>query len=384
MLGAPDLERKSTNRQEPSDSKDVGDVDSSERLPEIRAIDPSTSDHLDHRAGVHHATASNSQDPELHVSSGRPPMVHSLSEPMRFDNINHSAISIGGGKIDLSTTSFNGGTHYHNPSERIRPGLKVLQKRVATAAFHSSVHRVDPPRCHPETRVAIQQQIYDWVLMDLLVRQMWIMWMHGAAGAGKSAIMQSIAELCEKARIPLASFFFFRADPTRNSMAPFIATLVYQLIQKIPQIREEIFTIIENNPLILEESLESQLQKLIIQPLLQLQPHFKCYFVVMIDGLDECLDRAHQADLIKLLGTVSRSRTIPVVFLVASRREPQIEAAFARKDVSDLVLTLPLDNSDIEQTSDDIRRFVVDKFREITETHLLRRYLPNNWPLLHL
>jgi hypothetical protein len=216
--------------------------------------------------------------------------------------------------------------------------------------------------------------------MDLLIRQLWIMWMHGAAGAGKSAIMQSIAELCERAQIPLASFFFFRTDPTRNSTASFIATLVYQLIQLIPQVQDEIFGIIENNPLIFSQSLKSQLEKLIIQPLLRVREHFKGFFVILIDGLDECIERAHQADLIKLLGTISRFGIIPVIFLVASRREPQIEAAFTRNEVSDLVLTLPLDNSDIEQSSDDIRRFVVDKFLEIKETHLRKRYLPINWP----
>ncbi|KAF8198425.1 hypothetical protein BJ912DRAFT_829606, partial [Pholiota molesta] len=259
-------------------------------------------------------------------------------------------------------------------------GLECLEKRVATSAFHNSAHRVDPPRCHPDTRVAIQKRIYDWIVMDLLLRQMWIMWMHGAAGAGKSAIMQSVAELCEQAQVLLASFFFFRTDPTRNSMAPFIATLVYQLIQKIPQVRDDIFTIIESNPLIFDESLESQLQKLVIQPLLQLPKLLKCYFVVMIDGLDECLEHAHQIDLIQSLAAVSRSRLIPVVFLVASRREPEIEAAFTRDEASDLALTLPLDNSDIEQTSDDIRHFLFDKFRDIKETHLLKRYLPIDWP----
>jgi hypothetical protein len=259
-------------------------------------------------------------------------------------------------------------------------GLEILQKRVAPSAFHNSAHRVDPPRCHPDTRVAIQKQIYDWIVLDLLVRQTWIMWMHGAAGAGKSAIMQSVADLCEKAKIPLASFFFFRTDPARNSLVPFIATLVYQLIQKIPQARDEIFAIIESNPLIFDESLESQLEKLVIQPLLQLQKHLKRYFVVMIDGLDECTERAHQSDLIKLLGGVSRSRTIPVIFLVTSRREPQIEAAFVRKQNSDLVTILSLDNSDIEQTSDDIRLFLTDKFLDITETHIRRHLLPANWP----
>ncbi|KAF8168908.1 hypothetical protein BJ912DRAFT_888747, partial [Pholiota molesta] len=392
-------ERQSAHRQDPRDWQDVGDVDTSKTVAENWVTDSSSSDHLNHRAAV-----SNNQDEEPHVPSAWSPMGHSLSESMRFDNINHSGISIGSGPVNVSNTSFSGGIHQHNPSisygggpvnvvnefhnhndtssKRIRSGLKLLEKRVATSAFHSSIHRVDPPRCHPETRVAIQKQIYDWILMDFLVRQMWIMWMHGAAGGGKSAIMQSVAELCEKAQIPLASFFFYRTDPTRNSMAPFIATLVYQLIQKIPeaQVQDEIYAIIENNPLIFEESLESQLQKLIIQPLLRLQAHFKCYFIVMIDGLDECLERAHQVELVELLGTIVRSRATPVIFLVASRREPQIEAAFVRKEVSDLVLTLPLDNSDIEQASDDIRRFLVDKFRDINETHLLKRYLPIDWP----
>ncbi|KAF8198449.1 hypothetical protein BJ912DRAFT_951416 [Pholiota molesta] len=151
------------------------------------------------------------------------------------------------------------------------------------------------------------------------------MWMHGAAGAGKSAIMQSIAELCEQAQIPLASFFFFRTDDTRNSLNSFVATLVYQLIQGIPQVQDDILGVIESHPLIFDQSLQSQIEKLIIQPILRLQKQFKS------------------------------SRTTPVIFLVASRREPQIEAAFVRKEVSRVVLTLPLDNSDVEQTSEDIR-----------------------------
>ncbi|KAF8198448.1 hypothetical protein BJ912DRAFT_899130, partial [Pholiota molesta] len=281
------------------------------------------------------------------------------------------------------TQTISGGTFVQNVISSDRRGFKLLEKRVATSAFHNSAQHIDPPRCHPNTRVAIQKQIYDWILTDLLIRQAWIMWMHGAAGAGKSVIMRSIAELCEQAQIPLATFFFFRTDDTRNSISPLIATLVYQLIQNIPQAQDEIFRVIENNPLIFDQSLESQLDKLVIQPLLRLQEHFKRFFVILIDGLDECIERAHQADLIKLLGSVSRSRTIPVIFLVASRREPQIEAVFVRKEVSDIVLTLPLDNSDVEQTSDDIRRFLVDNFRDIRETHLLKRYLPIlpiDWP----
>ncbi|KAF8171695.1 hypothetical protein BJ912DRAFT_1148436 [Pholiota molesta] len=322
---------------------------------------------------THNHAAGNDKDL---VPLGPPPIRQFPSETPGFHFIKNSGISYGGGPVNVMN-EFH--THNHTASERIRR-FKLLQKHVATSAFHNSAQRVDPPRCHPDTRVAIQNQIYDWILMDLLIRQVWIMWMHGAAGAGKSAIMQSIAELCEKAQIPLASFFFFRTDPTRNSTASFIATLVYQLIQLLPQVQDEIFGIIENNPLIFAQSLKSQVEKLIIQPLFRVRKHFKGFFVVLIDGLDECTQRAHQIDLIQSLAAVSRSRKIPVVFLVASRREPQIEAAFACNEVSDLVLTLALDNSDIEKTSDDIRHYLVDKFRDIKETHLLKRHLPIDWP----
>lgn len=191
--------------------------------------------------------------------------------------------------------------------------------------------------------------------------------------------MQSIAERCASERIALASFFFFRSDSTRNTVASLIATIVYQLVQNIPQAQEEIFAIIESNPLIFDQSLESQLKQLVIEPLLRFKEHFHGLFVILVDGLDECTGPSHQLELIKLLGSVSHS-VIPVIFLIASRRELQIEAAFVHKQVSDLVLTLPLDKSDVEQTSDDIRRFLNDKFDEIKANHLRRTLLPANWP----
>ncbi|KAF8191727.1 hypothetical protein BJ912DRAFT_286246 [Pholiota molesta] len=262
---------------------------------------------------------------------------------------------------------------------RAEDGFKLLQKRVATSAFHNSAQRVDPPRCHPETRKEILKRIYDWITQSA-AREKWLLWLNGAAGAGKSAIMQSIAEKCAVAAIALASFFFFRGDHTRNTIAPLVATLAYQLIQAIPEIADHILLTVERNPLIFDQTLESQLQHLIILPLLRLPRELQRLFVVFIDGLDECSNQVHQANLVKVLGDVSCRRNIPVVFLVASRREPQIEAAFVQKSVSDLLFTLPLDNSGVEQTFNDILRFLNDRFEDtIKDTHLykdfcIRRY----------
>jgi hypothetical protein len=218
--------------------------------------------------------------------------------------------------------------------------------------------------------------IYNWIVQQG-PRNRWLLWLNGAAGAGKSAIMQSIAERCVLAAIAIASFFFSRADFTRNNMAPFVATLVYQLIQTIPETSDDIILTIERNPLIFGQSLESQLQQLLIQPLLRLPAHLRRFFVVLIDGLDECDDRGHQSNLIRVLGNISNGRNIPVIFLIASRREPQIEAEFHQDQVTDNLTTIPLDEI---QVYDDIRRYLNAKFKEIKATHLRRRLLSPEWP----
>ncbi|KAF8171679.1 hypothetical protein BJ912DRAFT_117117 [Pholiota molesta] len=292
-------------------------------------------------------------------------------EPSSTDNArmfgDNTAIS--GGQFTIAENVF------HVNGTKASP-FAHLQQRVASAAFHSSAQRVDPPRCHPDTRVAVLQKIYDWIIQSEF-REEWLLWLNGAAGAGKSAIMQSIAERCAQATMSIASFFFFRSDPTRNTIAPLIPTLAYQLIQTIPMTSDYILTSIEHNPLIFEQSLQVQLQKLIIDPLLRIPPDWRQLFVVFIDGLDECDNRAHQAELIKVLGDVSRGEDSPVLFLVSGRREPQIEAAFAQMPVAGLLRTVPLDAI---PASDDIRRYIDKKFSDIRETHIRRHLLPPNWP----
>ncbi len=83
-------------------------------------------------------------------------------------------------------------------------------------------------------REAVQKDIMDWILQTVTTRIQWMLWLNGAAGAGKSAIARSIVALCLARNIPIARFFFFRTDPTRNTLRPVVATLVYQLIQQLP------------------------------------------------------------------------------------------------------------------------------------------------------
>ena len=76
-------------------------------------------------------------------------------------------------------------------------GFEILTKAAAPSAFHDYGHQFDVPRCHENTRVAVLENIGDWV--DLVIEiAAFVMWLYGAAGAGKSAIARTIAENLNK------------------------------------------------------------------------------------------------------------------------------------------------------------------------------------------
>jgi hypothetical protein len=107
---------------------------------------------------------------------------------------------------------------------------------------------------HPHTREAISQ---DWV--GDIDRQTRFLWLYGPAGAGKSAIEQTIADWCYKMNFLAASFFFSRSIGGRNEKTLLITTIVNQLIVSMPEIREHVGNALYNNPCLLTRSLEAQM-----------------------------------------------------------------------------------------------------------------------------
>ncbi|KAF8198466.1 hypothetical protein BJ912DRAFT_951483 [Pholiota molesta] len=260
-------------------------------------------------------------------------------------------------------------------------GFEQLQDEVASAAFHNSAQRVDPPKCHPNTRDAVLQHIMRWIRASK-DRQSWILWLNGAAGAGKSAIAQTIAEMCEEERMQLASFFFFRADETRNTPKHLIATLAYQLAHTIPATRDIITKAVESDPLIFQRSLEIQLERLVVNPLRQIRElnllSSTSPFLFIIDGIDECDKRLVQINILNTISKAIHAQGIPAIFLVASRNESQITMTFNSKGLLDIVTRIALDDDYL--SDDDISLFLNEKFAELKETHPLQHLIPETWP----
>ena len=239
----------------------------------------------------------------------------------------------------------------------------------------------DQPKCHPGTRVAILDHLIAWAAA--LAYTYPIIWLHGPAGAGKSAIQRTIAQLLHERGLLLASFFFFRTAAGRNSANNFIATIAYQVALAIPATRLHIEQAIERNPLIFSLSLWDQAQALILSPILAIldEPSFNTRHrprIFIIDGLDECNDPDKQCGILGVLCRLLQRLPVPFALIIASRPEHHIRGEFDLGDLNKCSSRLSLDNS--YDRDPDIVKFLVDKFSDIRKQHPFRAYLPESWP----
>ena len=222
----------------------------------------------------------------------------------------------------------------------------------------------------------------DWIEdIDLQTR---FLWLYGPAGAGKSAIEQTIAEMCYQKNYLAASFFFSRSVNDRNKKTFLITTIVDQLILSIPEIREHVGNALYNNHSIFTRSLEAQMDALVVKPLEAAASSCGIDFmdhrpkVIVLDGLDECGDPESQRYILKVLMNSIKKHSIPFSFILASRPEQHIREAFDVKLLSSLTTRLVLD--DKYQPDVDIRMFLRSKFQEIKNRHPSCAYLPSSWP----
>lgn len=267
----------------------------------------------------------------------------------------------------------------------------------ALGALHNSSERCDAPKCHPETRVAVQEEILSWIThgeRDDLPKK--VLWMSGPAGTGKTAIAGSVAETC-KERGLLAATFFFSSSPgsqERRSKKCLVATIAYQLLQhdSLKDVRRRILLCVHKNPGIFQTRLKDQLEELVLKPLREFQQEGGDASgwpkVVIIDGLDEvepdisdplAEHTAHIAretthvEILSVLMQAALDPSFPFCTLIASRPERVIHNFFSN-DAKHLTRNTFLDK-DYELDSD-IALFLRSKFTEIR-----RRYsLPSTWP----
>jgi len=254
-------------------------------------------------------------------------------------------------------------------------GFKILTKAAVPSAFYDyHSHEFDAPRCHENTRVSVLEKVGDWVnlIIDFAT---FVMWLYGAAGAGKSAIARTMAEILHSRQQLLATFFFSRQDSSRNHIKSVIATLAYNIALSVPESRPLIVVTIDNDPHILSRPFARQLEQLIFGPLQRLSQQGVIYpTVIVIDGLDECLNHEERTTLLHAISTAAA----PLKFLITSRPEVPIARVFNATPVVEVSTRHSLD--DEPSSIEDVEYFLSAKFDEIKRTHPSRRHIPHDWP----
>ncbi|KAF8905852.1 hypothetical protein CPB84DRAFT_1771347 [Gymnopilus junonius] len=135
---------------------------------------------------------------------------------------------------------------------------------------------------------------------------------------------------------------------------------------------------------IIYKSLMEQAFRLIIEPLSMVVEEgdleaYRCPRVIIVDGLDECVDSSQQLTILDALHHIIKSVPIPFAVIVASRPEPDIRGAFSYGDLEKVSSPVTLD--DFFNPDADIKKYLVDMFQFVRHNHHLKSTLPSTmWP----
>ncbi|KAJ6573441.1 hypothetical protein DFH09DRAFT_388515 [Mycena vulgaris] len=248
-------------------------------------------------------------------------------------------------------------------------GIRMLHQAVALEALYDSAESFPQPKCHPETRQKLLDNLYDWAMDPDSAYK--IRWLHGPAGAGKSAVMQTLCHRLQDADRLGGGFFFKRDHATRGNAKMLFATLAYELALHRSELLGPISRTVEINPSLLGRGMDVQLRNLILEPCKLLQDATP--LVILVDGLDECEGHNIQREILRLIASTVDN---PLRILLASRPEPHIRETFDGAVFQDLV-----DSLNIEQSFEDVRTYLRDEFSRIHREHpATMQNIPTPWP----
>ena len=255
-----------------------------------------------------------------------------------------------------------------------RDGLKQLPPVAEAAVLNNfryakqaEYRHGDRNRCLKGTRRAILDEIALWT-RDFVEPPVY--WLNGLAGTGKSTIAQTIAEKMFADGQLGASFFCSRDFEDRSDLKFIFPTIAVQLARSYAGFRSIFVPLVQSDPEIADESLYSQMNKLIVQPLAE----SAISTVIVIDALDECQDEESASAILSVLERVITD--IPKVkFFVTGRPEPRIQEGFRLPLLAKATDVFVLHEVEPDQINSDIRLFFTHNLSELG-----RRRRLDDWP----
>ncbi|XP_006458722.1 hypothetical protein AGABI2DRAFT_200559, partial [Agaricus bisporus var. bisporus H97] len=267
--------------------------------------------------------------------------------------------------------------------ERPDGTLCWLENYIMQGAEFDSSDRVPPPRCHPGTRASIIERTIDWIKDPQREKNM--RWIRGAAGVGKSAIVQTVFESLPE-NLRGGSVFFSRPNGRDNPNEVF-PSIAYQLAVRDLSYRSYLAELTLRDHRSLNKSIEDQFHILFMEPFAhQKLQDGQDTLVIAIDGLDECggdptyddsgSARFHgrspesaQRTIVELISSfVQQYPSVPFVWIIASRPERHLKATFYNQRIAPSFLEedIPVDST---EACKDVERYLNSEFTRIREDH---------------
>ncbi|TFK58489.1 hypothetical protein BDN72DRAFT_851710 [Pluteus cervinus] len=179
------------------------------------------------------------------------------------------------------------GTKHKSPRDaQVRENLA---KHAVKSASFDAAERGDPPKCHPDTRIAVQDSLVAWRSNRTAGP---VRLISGWAGTGKTTIAHTMAEYWAKRGQLAGSFFFSRSSEERSS-------------DTTMRTRDEL-----------------------IGALASISPSLPQPVVIVIDGLDECSGSRDQVALLSKIFSSLDGLGSSIKFLISCRPERHLEDTF--------------------------------------------------------
>jgi len=214
--------------------------------------------------------------------------------------------------------------------------------------------------CLRGTRADVLLQLERWLKDE---RDHHVFWLNGLAGTGKSTIAQTFAEISFADGKLGASFFCSRDFEDRSNLQAIFPTLAFQLAYRYLPFRERLLRVLRSNPDVGQESLCSQMEKVIVGPL----EASRIQTLIIIDALDECKDKEPASAILSVLSRYVDE--IPnVKFFITGRPEPRIRSGFRLKSLRPVTEILRLHDVKRSSVDRDIKLFFRTQLANIAGT----------------
>ncbi|KAF8058007.1 hypothetical protein FPV67DRAFT_1722400 [Lyophyllum atratum] len=290
----------------------------------------------------------------------------------------------GGSFTDVQGNAYSYQTGGDISIHQVDPLFQALSPVTATGAAYNSQERHPPPKCYPGTRPSILKDLEEWVMSGATGHRGSVTWLHGPAGAGKSAVAQTLCESSADRGHLASSFFFSRGNAHRGSINRVFPTIAFHLALSAPDLRDRITQVVHDNPLIGHEAMTpDQVERLIVKPIQSRVSKVTTStppFLIVIDGVDECTGNNNQGLLLTNLVDLIRAHHLPLYILVVSRPEPHILHFFKDVNIHELKVVSLLGD---HQAHVDIFSFLRAGFDKIhdAECHSdIMRHVEKPWP----